>query len=898
MGLFSTTKKIYVDSSLFNLAGEQEERANFLKSVVTHKTILGGKETYGSAIQRSLMTGPGIGLRRYFAWTQNPTNYGLIGVPSARLGGDIDLNSDLVAAQIPHDPDQSIRIQKLEFGVADFAWWAEQWMLANDPTLLDQDFEIDRDELTGEIVIVVGEVEVVQFLPANFLRDNLYIYAGFNRATGAIAGEVVPGDVITLGPSDSFPSVVGWQPIFSSSTRQNFTLNTTSTRTVTLSTGEPPKVWNSSSQRVEHREVFEALYRLRQYQGVDPGAGDGLWEITSNRYLNTDYVIDPVETITSVDRLLADGTTTETTHTVTVVDTLRAVKTHRTDVQENTVASWGPLEIFIYRLGSGNSVLDGLVRDELDENEGEYLPFIPCRINNRSIDHPTTAAAYAQASKAYKKLTGGGKLREFLDKIEDNDQIADIDYAYITHAVPLNVSHMAGRRYLYTYFQRLMLGQSSDELKYQFWSQIANSQVDGNENWFAWKLGQLNSANTFYGRAEPFQSTYTPQPQNTVRITNPSTGLDSDFDMVMSWGAISEETGTGLANPNRKVGDLWWENESLPDLSLEVYNAYQSFPATIKRPGRRLYWQKTANEWGCLTLENLVHKNYIYGGKFVEISMDTALADPEESGFLVPLHYPTYRSLSLVDSTQIANECAFLVLNTYLVKKIKWYQKGWFKVFLIVVIIAITVATGGIGASTAGLLGTNIAVGTAIGLTGSLAVIAGIVVNTLASMVLMAIIQRGAIEVFGDKVGAILGAIVAVVALGAVTSLSNGGNLATMWSSLTSAQGLISLTDAVGQGVAGAMTAGTRDILDRTQDVVEQFEAESQKLTELYATNIGYDNGVFDPMSLTDAGRILIEGPEGFLTRTLMTGSDIAEATHSLLSEFATLTLSTDLPIR
>ena len=54
---------------------------------------------------------------------------------------------------------------------------------------------------------------------------------------------------------------------------------------------------------------------------------------------------------------------------------------------------------------------------------------------------------------------------------------------------------------------------------------------------------------------------------------------------------------------------------------------------------------------------------------------------------------------------------------------------------------------------------------------------------------------------------------------------------------------------------------------------------------------------VIDPMAFTTAGQGKVESMDTFLSRTLMTGMDIAETTHSMLSEFASLTLTLDTKV-
>ena len=82
------------------------------------------------------------------------------------------------------------------------------------------------------------------------------------------------------------------------------------------------------------------------------------------------------------------------------------------------------------------------------------------------------------------------------------------------------------------------------------------------------------------------------------------------------------------------------------------------------------------------------------------------------------------------------------------------------------------------------------------------------------------------------------------------------------------------------------------------QDLLEQFAEASgeiaDKMTQLLGTD-GMTN--FDPMELLKATlSSYTETRSSFLSRTLLTGSDIAEISMNMLGKFTESTLSTDLP--
>jgi len=312
-----------------------------------------------------------------------------------------------------------------------------------------------------------------------------------------------------------------------------------------------------------------------------------------------------------------------------------------------------------------------------------------------------------------------------------------------------------------------------------------------------------------------------------------------------------------------------------------------------------LCWQQTATSWRSLRIIGLTHHNNVYRKKSVEITAKEALEDTEESGFIVPLHYDTVREMSLVDSTQMCTACQYLVLNSYKIVKAPWYATGFFKLIVFIAIIVISIVAPPFGGTAgAGLLGSGAAVGAALGFSGLAAIIVGATVNALAAMIVAKMITEASTEVFGEKLGAIIGAVASLVAMQATMNFANGGSWSTMFNNMTSATGLLSLTNAIGEGVVGFMAASAQGVFEKTQDLMKDYAKQSEEISELFAQNIGYDMGVIDPLSLTEGifGNFM-ETPSQFLGRTLLTGSDIAELTHTMLSEFASLTTATPLAL-
>jgi hypothetical protein len=552
--------------------------------------------------------------------------------------------------------------------------------------------------------------------------------------------------------------------------------------------------------------------------------------------------------------------------------------------------------IYIYRIGSGNPSLDSLAADEVPDPDGEYFPFIPIRLDNEFLSTTFEPDGYALAKKAYKKA-GGGSFDDLIAKIEDNADLDDIDFAYVVYGVPLNTASNEGKEYLYRFFDRIRVGQIPDEIDI---TTYIGEMEDYNAEYSTYQEAQMEWV--IGGKVGPRPTYPTTHRQTSPKsyITIRSTGdLDTNFHNKISWRFIGETTGVGLKEVGRVPGEIWLEDGGLAEQSLAEFTVDDLPFSTDFSEGDvfTISWQVDDDNWKMLTISGAKFENRIYNGKSVVIKPSEAFDDEDESGFLVPLHYETIREMSLINSTQLATQCAFVVFNCYEVVKTKWYQSFIFKIILVVVIIAITVLTGGVGASGIGLLGTNLAVGAALGLSGTLAVIAGAIANAIAAMIIMKIVTFGATKIFGEKLGAIIGAVVALVTLQVGTGLMNGMSLASTWGNLMSAANLIQLTNAVGTGVSGYIQASAMQTQQKTEELLETYNTRSKEISELFQQNIGYDRGVIDPMSLTDTmfGNFS-ESQAMFLSRTLMTGTDIAEMSMDMLNNFADYTLNLERP--
>lgn len=871
MGLFGS-KKTYVSTTVYNLAGPIEDRPNYLKTIVLGNAISDKNFSLGSTLTQGYLHGPGMRLRSFFRWAQD--NYtSAVGQMSSTLKPSINIDEAAIQASIPHGAGEEVVVKSSNLGGADIEIWAEQWILDNYPERIDEAWTASWDGTQGHITW--PDTTVSDFMPWWYEPGGFYVFATYQLKYGYDEGPVVPGTVVTLGSSDSYPDNSGYTLDENTSTTHPVVLNTTTNTTVSYSDGRPNETSSDTVSNSTSYTDTHLRYVKTEYMGQS-SSEDRLYSIKTYQSRDETGAVTVHTTTTTSSEVIAGGVTKTTTVEV-VEDQIVYTRKYRIDTQDITEKEWSTDKVFIYKFGTGNASLDAMLGEAV-EDEG-YFPFIPVRANNDWVNENPLIPPniFPLVKKAYRKSIGG-RWSDLVEKLSDNEDLDDLDWIYVVFGVSLNTPEVAGRIYAYDLLKRCMESIGSGEDAMAIWNAQNAVAVVAEADWQAWKAAQADSGNPLYGTDEPPRYPLLYPPSQEIRIFQ-ATQPQLLYDVRLSWNQISEDAGSGPAKPGAKKGDCWFEKGGTSPQEITY-----------------LWRQVEDNAWTRLTILGLTSKNYIWQDNHVTVTAHEALDDAEESGFLFPIHYPTYKLMGLIDGTQLSTSCVYLLINTFQVVKKKWYQTGIFKIFIVIVAIVISVYTGGLGG--AGLLGGNAAVGASLGFTGLTASIVGGIANAFAAMLLIKMIGVFSNAVFGDQVGALITAIASFVAIGVGVGLANGQNLSLSMGQMMRAENIMKLANVVGRGYAGYVQASMEADYADFQQKMKEIEDQSKQISDLYAQNIGYGRGQFDPMSFLDVATVpVIETGDAFLTRTLMTGSDVVGLSLDLLSNFSDLTLSTDLAI-
>lgn len=544
--------------------------------------------------------------------------------------------------------------------------------------------------------------------------------------------------------------------------------------------------------------------------------------------------------------------------------------------------------LFIYRIGSGNLTLDAAVTPI--EAYGKFFPYIPIRLKNEFLSSTHLPDKYELAKKAFKKATGG-KLDEVIDNIAENGAIDDIDYAYTVFGVAANVQDNSAKKYIYNLLTKLMNSQLNSGSYYTDWLCYTGGATSAGTALALWNAAQSNPASALYKTPPPnavFRNTF-PFTNNTLKVTD-----GDNLDLRLLWTYISTGGADGLGKVGAKVGDLWFVDDTDSDAFVNSMSNVWSKGNPEYRSRVRLIWQISETEHIWLRIVGLSHFNYIYKSYAVKNRLSqswdyVATGDkPKDSGFIFPLHYGTFVEMPLTDSTQMSTACVFLVFNAYSSVTIPWWQSAIFQILLIVVIaIASAVFTGGAGL---GILGANLAVGTSLGFTGLTAAIVGSVANALAAVALTSLIGFFANSIFGEEIGALVTTVLSFVIMNGLTSFNTTGvfNLTDLFKVDT----LMMLMDATGNAYTAMVSADIKAMEAELKEYINQAGETLDDIKEQYYAEFGYGIGYFNPVMFTSDKKLMVESGDTFLSRTLMTGSDIAELTLSVVNDFTNLSLT------
>lgn len=572
--------------------------------------------------------------------------------------------------------------------------------------------------------------------------------------------------------------------------------------------------------------------------------------IRSDQTVTRDFVAGDVAGETVVPTVVTAGARTTLTTTTTTTTTDGTTTSIRTVIVDETTTETVPRE---YILGTGEwPALDALWLSRQNV-EQTFFPSIPFRVDNKDMldDKLSETESYKETVKVVSMM--GLDAVSLRNQINSNPSVKDIDYAFLVAGANMNTESQAEMDYLFRFWDLCREQSTTYEVDHNQWAALA-----------------------FFDRPKP--------KTNSLVIQDPQS-KNGAYKISIEWDYITKSVVAGQISSTARVGQYDIVTGATIVHEIGKTNSRSSVDSTVVRIRRQI----SETQYEELAISGAVHKNDVYEGKTVEtLARDARTAPDKNEGFVIPLHMGIFNTMSLVKRTQLAQECIYLVFNCYVKTKKKWYQTGLFKIVLAIVLIIITVITWGAATPATTAVWGAATAAAAIGVTSAIGLL-------LVSMALSAIYgylvsyllgkwKNGIVAVFGEKWAGVITAVVQIVA----NYYTGGGSMSSQgW--LKTAVQIIDVASKLFTAYAkGAMTVRQGEF----DAFVDKIDEDKKALEKLSSEFFG-DNDLVSIDYLLQLQKTLREdSPTTFLTRTLLTGSDVVDITLGQVSEMATMNLT------
>jgi len=302
-------------------------------------------------------------------------------------------------------------------------------------------------------------------------------------------------------------------------------------------------------------------------------------------------------------------------------------------------------------------------------------PVIPLRYDNRSISSSYEPDLYRSSKLLMKKL--GMDFDTLIGGLESNPDIAEIDHAYVMFGADVQSDSPITLAYLAEFFT--YLADADDET---IWDALGGSTERLNSYSFGSYTNTSGVAEEVHNRSlegsVDLVQTKVINPSETMSLTEHGLKIDITYKSITSVlinGSIGEvghaTKEITLSDTSSKTGTQRVDNSKLILRHQVATNVYREVIVT-----------------------GLVHTNQIYGRHSVVTTCEDVANSEDEHNLIIPLHYTVAQRIGLMTRSTLYEESLRIVINSYVITKVKWYQRTFFKMVLFAVGVAITISTG------------------------------------------------------------------------------------------------------------------------------------------------------------------------------------------------------------
>lgn len=475
----------------------------------------------------------------------------------------------------------------------------------------------------------------------------------------------------------------------------------------------------------------------------------------------------------------------------------------------------GEPDLWTYDTAEGTyPTLDIAKRDQVTP----YLPIIPVRINNEYMDESEDKQPIDRAMN-YLGLDMQSLCNDMRDSEEEAGSDNMPDDSYVVLAASLTRDTERTNEYLFRFFRR-MYGESKITIAdHEYWLNNKNPDDD-----------------TYDGSTSSTQDVHT----STLPPMNEMTIADARYKQTLQWNYITHRLYDGSLE-GKKRGEhairFVRRTERKYDKDDDSHYKVTYSDVIISK-------QVTPTQVEEYTVTGLYSSFDVVNRSTVGVSLESVLDDPDnlEVPFLIPLRDDILRDMGNIKGHDLIYESVWLMGMHHDKYKVKWYQRGIFKIVMIVATVAVGFIIGGPAGA----------------ITALKAVMIGMVINTL----FMPMLQ----DIFGEELALVIAAIATAVGAGfdfssfAESATGTMAEITTAVATATTVAGVsvVSLASAAQMlygGFKGMELADEMEDLqvasaDLTEDLEKMGDEQRQKAYDVGITMAGISNdswNIMDP---------------------------------------------------
>lgn len=306
----------------------------------------------------------------------------------------------------------------------------------------------------------------------------------------------------------------------------------------------------------------------------------------------------------------------------------------------------GAVSYWAYREGSGLNPAVEAIFETTPQPTGTFFPFAYFRFDKKSTAEDPETEEYKSTHKLLKTMNMD--FADIAGAINENPDIGDVEQAMLMMAVPAFSDEPVEQQYLFDFFNNLWLGAR-----------------EGDPNTLPPEPERIRNLKDQFGIPRP--------PTTAAAIVI----QDKKFKMALSWDSLSKQrvagsigkvgTHAAVSNINEKTKP----GVTVLGVTVEVLTVVPTF--TYRH-------QITEGLYEEIQVVNLKMTYHIWGNY-------TATGGEDDDILLVPLDYAIIKNYSMPVRERLTARAMHFVFNSRVTVKLKWYQTGIFKVFIIIIAV-------------------------------------------------------------------------------------------------------------------------------------------------------------------------------------------------------------------